>query len=119
MPSSAGAWLATTLLFTRADSISALYLALMVFGFFAIGGFGIVALYLTELFPVHAGHGAGLCMERGENGYGAGAASRDGPLASQGLATVGTGIAFVFAFGLLAIGFGPETARAPDTVRPS
>lgn len=108
----AGSWVATTQLFLHADSIKSLHLALVAFGFFAIGGFGVVALYLTELFPVHIRATAqGFTWNVARLFTALGPLFVTGALAAYGLRSVGTSIAFVFAIGLLAISFGPETGR--------
>ncbi len=114
----AGSWVATTMLFAHADSIGSLHLALGAFGFFAIGGFGIVALYLTELFPVHVrATGQGFAWNVARLLTALGPLLVTGALASYGLASVGVSIAFVFAIGLVAIGFGPETGRDAAVAR--
>jgi MFS family permease len=108
----AGSLIATTLVFTRVDSMRSLHFALALFGFFAIGGFGIVALYLTELFPVHVrATGQGFAWNVARLFTALGPLFVTGSLAAYGLSSVGTSIAIVFAIGLLAIGFGPETGR--------
>ena len=107
----AGSWVATTWLFLHAGSIKSLHLALAAFGFFAIGGIGVVALYLTELFPVHVRATAqGFTWNVARLFTALGPLFVSGALAAYGLTSVGTSIGFVFAIGLLAIGFGPETA---------
>jgi hypothetical protein len=95
----------------HAGSIKSLHLALAAFGFFAIGGIGVVALYLTELFPVHVRATAqGFTWNVARLFTALGPLFVSGALAAYGLTSVGTSIGFVFAIGLLAIGFGPETA---------
>jgi MFS family permease len=108
----AGSLVATSILYTRVDNPQSLLIALAVFGFFAIGGFGVVALYLTELFPVHVrATGQGFAWNIARLFTAAGPLLVAVALPTFGLSNVGASVGLVFALGLLVVGFGPETGR--------
>jgi MFS family permease len=106
----AGAWVAMIALFSAAKTLATLYLAMFGFGFFALGGFGIVALYLTELFPLHVrATGQGFTWNVARLFTALGPLLVSSASATLGFRTVGIVIATVFGMGLVAILFGPET----------
>lgn len=106
----AGAWMAVVALFGAAKTLATFHLAMFGYGFFALGGFGILALYLTELFPLHVratGQGFTWNVARLFTAFGPLLVSSAS--ATLGFRTVGMGIATAFGMGLIAIWFGPET----------
>ncbi|MBK5123917.1 MFS transporter [Burkholderia sp. R-69980] len=106
----AGAWIAVVALFGAAKTLVTFYLAMLGFGFFAIGGFGIVALYLTELFPLHVrATGQGFTWNVARLFTALGPLLVSSASATWGIRTVGIAIATAFGMGLVAILFGPET----------
>lgn len=108
----AGAWIATIFLYTAGTTIPMFRVAIFLFGYFAIGGFGIVALYLTELFPVHLrATGQGFSWNVGRLFTAIGPLTISAASATFGLNAVGIAIATAFGMGLLAVAFGPETGR--------
>ena len=101
--------------FIEIRTVSALLWFMPLYGFFAIGGFGTIAVYLPELFPTRIrATGQGFCWNAGR------ALTAVGVLASGALvnalgtvpmaATILTGSYLV---GLFAIWFGPETRAVP------
>ncbi|WP_233887055.1 MFS transporter [Paraburkholderia flagellata] len=108
----AGAWIAVVALFGVAKTLMTFYLAMLGFGFFAMGGFGIVALYLTELFPLHVrATGQGFTWNAARLFTALGPLLVSSASINLGFRAVGIGIASVFAVGLIAIVFGPETGE--------
>ena len=106
----AGAWIAVVALFSAATTLMTFYLAMLGFGFFAIGGFGIVALYLTELFPLHVrATGQGFTWNAARLFTALGPLLVSSASTNPGFRAVGIAIASVFGMGLVAIFFGPET----------
>jgi MFS family permease len=106
----AGAWIAVVALFGAAKTLMTFYLAMLAFGFFAIGGFGIVALYLTELFPLHVrATGQGFTWNAARLFTALGPLLVSYASANPEFRAVGIAIATVFGMGLVAILFGPET----------
>ena len=101
--------------FTQIRTIEALLWFAPLYGFFAIGGFGVFAAYLPELFPTRIrATGQGFCWNMGR------ALTAIGPLMAGSLvATLGSvpmaGIAVttIYLVGLVAIWFGPETKGLP------
>jgi MFS family permease len=101
--------------FTQIRTIEALLWFAPLYGFFAIGGFGVFAAYLPELFPTRIrATGQGFCWNMGR------ALTAIGPLMAGSLvATVGSipmaGVAVttIYLVGLVAIWFGPETKGLP------
>jgi MFS family permease len=107
----AGAWIASVVLFGATMTLPMFYLAMAGFGFFAIGGFGIVALYLTELFPLHVrATGQGFTWNVARLFTALGPLSISIASESYGFHAVGVAIAGAFGLGLVAIVFAPETA---------
>jgi MFS family permease len=85
------------------------------YGFFAVGGFGVFAAYLPELFPTRVrATGQGFCWNtaRGLTAIGpVTAGSLVGILGSVPLAAIAVTASYLI--GLLAIWFGPETRGLP------
>jgi MFS family permease len=108
----AGAWIATIFLYTAGNTVTLFRLAMFGFGYFAIGGFGIVALYLTELFPVHVrATGQGFTWNVARLFTAIGPLAISAASSTFGIHAVGVAIATAFGVGLAAVGFGPETSR--------
>ncbi|MGF6289702.1 MFS transporter [Paraburkholderia youngii] len=106
----AGAWIAGVALFGGAKTLATFYVAMLGFGFFGLGGFGIVALYLTELFPLHVrATGQGFAWNMARLFTALGPLIVSSASANLGFRTVGIALATVFGMGLAAIFFGPET----------
>jgi MFS family permease len=106
----AGAWAAGIALFGSAKTLATFHLAMFAYGFFALGGFGILALYLTELFPLHVrATGQGFTWNVARLFTALGPLLVSSASATLGFRAVGMGIATAFAIGLIAIWFGPET----------
>jgi MFS family permease len=108
----AGAWISVVALFGAAKTPMTFYLAMFGYGVFAIGGFGIVALYLTELFPLHVrATGQGFTWNVARLFTALGPLLVSAASATLGFRAVGIAIATAFGMGLVAIFFGPETGR--------
>ncbi|MEX3786501.1 MFS transporter [Paraburkholderia sp. BR14374] len=106
----AGAWISMIALFSAAKTLATFRFAMFGFGFFALGGFGIVALYLTELFPLHVrATGQGFTWNVARLFTALGPLFVSSASATLGFRTVGIAIATAFGIGLVAIFFGPET----------
>lgn len=106
----AGAWVAGIALFSLTKTLATFHLAMFGFGFFAIGGFGILALYLTELFPLRVrATGQGFTWNVARLFTALGPLFVSSASATLGFRAVGIAIATVFGMGLVAIFFGPET----------
>jgi MFS family permease len=103
------------LAFTQLHTIEALLWFMPIYGFFAIGGFGIFAAYLPELFPTRIrATGQGFCWNMGR------ALTAVGPLTSAMLVDVlgsvpkaAVMLTISYLIGLVAIWFGPETSSVP------
>jgi MFS family permease len=101
--------------FTRITTLEALQWFMPLYGLFAIGGFGIFAAYLPELFPTRIrATGQGFCWNLGR------ALTAIGPLLSgilvDALGSVPLAAVTVTAsylVGLVAVWFGPETKGLP------
>jgi len=101
--------------FTRIATLEALLWFMPLYGLFAIGGFGIFAAYLPELFPTRIrATGQGFCWNLGR------ALTAVGPLVSGMLVEVlgsvpmaGVTVTASYLVGLVAIWFGPETKGLP------
>jgi MFS family permease len=110
-----GSALTTVLLFTGISTLAGLLPFMMVYGFFAVGGFGVFATYLPELFPTHIrATGQGFCWNAAR------VLTAAGPFVSGFLATAfgslskaGVAVAVVYLVGMAAIWFGPETKARP------
>jgi MFS family permease len=106
----AGAWIAGVALFGGAKTLGTFYVAMLGFGFFGLGGFGIVALYLTELFPLHVrATGQGFAWNMARLFTALGPLIVSSASENLGFRVVGIALATVFGMGLAAIFFGPET----------
>lgn len=107
----AGALVISLVLFTQAATVSSILWLMPVYGFFTIGGFGIFALYLPELFPtIVRASGQGLCWNfaRFLTGFAVlGGGLLVGTLGS--LPSAAAVVSLVYILGLIAIWFGPET----------
>lgn len=114
-----GAWAASIFLYTAGDTVELFRLGMFGFGYFALGGFGVVSLYLTELFPVHLrATGQGFTWNVARLFTAVGPLGVSVVSGTYGYHAVGIAIASAFVMGLLAVGFGPETGReggAPGT----
>lgn len=110
-----GALVVSLALFTQVSTIDALMWTMPVYGFFAVGGFGIFAVYLPELFPtVVRATGQGLVWNfaRLLTGFGViGSGLLVGTLGSYPAAAAT--VALVYTVGLVAIWFGVETKGRP------
>ena len=101
--------------FTQLHTIEALLWFMPLYGFFAIGGFGIFAVYLPELFPTRVrATGQGFCWNMGRT------LTAVGPLTSGILVDLlgsvpkaAVMLAVSYLIGLVAIWFGPETSGEP------
>ena len=111
----AGALVMSLVLFGTAASVSTIMWLIPLYGFFAIGGFGIFAIYLPELFPTAVrGTGQGLAWNfaRLVTGFGVlGSGLLVGALGSYPRAAAAVSVTYVV--GLIAIWFGPETKGRP------
>ena len=111
----AGCFVTAVFAFTALDQLDALLRFMPVYGFFAIGGFAIFAVYLPELFPTPIrATGQGFCWNAGR------LLTALGPLTSgllvDKLGSVPMAAALLssaYLVGLVAIWFGPETRHAP------
>jgi MFS family permease len=107
----AGSLAISLVLFTQATTVGAILWLMPLYGFFTIGGFGIFAIYLPELFPtVIRATGQGLCWNfaRALTGFGVlGTGLLVGSLGS--LPAAAAVVSLVYILGLVAIWFGPET----------
>ena len=102
-------------MFTQVHSLGTLRWFMIAYGFFAVGGFGTFAVYLPELFPTRIrATGQGFCWNMAR------AFTAIGPFTSGALvgafgsvASAGLTIAWIYAVGIIAIWFGPETRGVP------
>lgn len=114
-----GSLIVSLVLFTQAHSVASIMWQMPLYGYFTIGGFGIFALYLPELFPtVVRASGQGLCWNfaRFVTGFGViGGGLLVGSLGS--LPSAAAVVSLVYVLGIVAIWFGPETRgrRLQDT----
>jgi MFS family permease len=110
-----GSLLSSLYLFMMVKDLTAMMWFMPVYGYFIIGGFGTFAAYLPELFPTRVrASGQGFCWNAAR------CVTAIGPLTAGIL--VGTFGSFpaaaasttvFYAFGLIAIWFGPETKGVP------
>jgi MFS family permease len=106
---------ANLFMFTQVATVDGLLWFMPVYGLFAIGGFGTFATYLPELFPTRIrATGQGFCWNAAR------ALTAVGPFVSGALVGASGSVPFaavavtsVYAIGLIAIWFGPETRGAP------
>jgi MFS family permease len=111
----AGAVLISAYLFTQVNSLDAIFALALPYGYFCLGGFGAFACYLPELFPTRVRTtGQGFCwnMARFLTGFGPLVAGQWVGLFHSVPMAAAT-ISLVFAVGLVAIWFGPETRNKP------
>jgi MFS family permease len=102
-------------LFTQVHELSTLQWFMIAYGFFAVGGFGTFAAYLPELFPTRIrATGQGFCWNMAR------ALTAVGPFVSGVLVSefgsvqaAGLTIVWIYAIGMIAIWFGPETRGVP------
>jgi len=102
-------------MFTQATTIDELLWFTVAYGFFSIGGFGIFAVYLPELFPTRIrATGQGFCWNTARVFTAAGPFASGMLVAAFGsvpkAAVMLTGI---YVVGLISIWFGPETRGMP------
>lgn len=111
----AGALLTSEYMFRQVNSYEALLPLMPVFGYFAIGGFGTFAAYLPELFPTKIrATGQGFCWNVARLVTGLSPIVGGWLVATSGSYPAAAAIvALVFAVGLVAIWFGPETKGVP------
>ncbi len=106
---------ANLFMFTQTTTINELLWFVVVYGFFAVGGFGIFAVYLPELFPTRfRATGPGFCWNTAR------AFTAAGPFVSGLLVGVfgsvpkaAVMVTGIYVIGLIAIWFGPETRGVP------
>jgi MFS family permease len=102
-------------MFSQVHSLGALRWFMIAYGFFAVGGFGTFAVYLPELFPTRIrATGQGFCWNMAR------AFTAIGPFMSGALvsafgsvSSAGLTIVWIYAVGIVAIWFGPETRGVP------
>lgn len=115
-----GAWIVSIFVYTAANTLPMFLLGLFGFGYFALGGFGILTLYLTELFPLKLrATGQGFTWNVARIFTAIGPLAVSAASGAYGFQSVGIAIATVFGVGLVAVGFGPEVGResnAEETV---
>jgi hypothetical protein len=105
-----GAWIATVALYQFSSDKASLHGLLVLFGFFAIGGFSILALYITELFPLAVrATGQGFTWNVARIVTAAGPITAAIGLPYFGVTGVATAVASIFLVGLIAVLFAPET----------
>ncbi len=103
------------LMFTQVHTLTALQWFMVPYGFFTVGGFGTFAAYLPELFPTRIrATGQGFCWNMAR------AFTAVGPFASGALvsalgsvSSAGLTVIWIYAIGMIAIWFGPETRGVP------
>lgn len=110
-----GCLLSSIYLFVFIRDLSTLMWFIVVYGYFAIGGFGTFAAYLPELFPTRVrASGQGFCWNAARSVTALGpfvAGTLVGAFGSLPIAAVSTSV--FFCVGLVAIWFGPETRGVP------
>ena len=105
----------TVFLFTGISTLAGLLPFMMVYGLFAVGGFGVFGTYLPELFPTRIrATGQGFCWNAARM------LTAAGPFVSGYLANAfgsvskaGIAVAAIYLVGMVAIWFGPETKGQP------
>ena len=107
----AGAGLTNLLMFGFVHDLSVFMPVMLVYGFFAIGGFGTFAAYLPELFPTRfRATGQGFCWNMARIVTGAGPLTSGLLVGAFGsIPRAGMVVAWIYVVGLVAIWFGPET----------
>jgi MFS family permease len=110
-----GGLLASLYLFMVIKDLNSLLWFMLIYGYFAIGGFGTFAAYLPELFPTRVrATGQGFCWNAARCLTAVGPLMAGTLIATFGsfpAAAASTSVAFVV--GLVAIWFGPETKGKP------
>lgn len=115
-----GAWLVSMFLYTAADTVPLFRMGMFGFGYFALGAFGIVSIYLTELYPLHLrATGQGFTWNIARVFTAIGPLTVSAASSTYGFNAVGIAIATAFILGLLAVGFGPETGRESNAEGPA
>jgi MFS family permease len=111
----AGCAVTNIAMFMLVKSFADLQIAIVVYGFFAVGGFGTFAAYLPELFPTRfRATGQGFCWNMARLMTGAGPLLSGLLVSSSGSLThSGMMVTWIYAIGLIAIWFGPETKGQP------
>ncbi len=111
----AGALAISLFLFAHERSPGQIEALALVYGYFAIGGFGSFACYLPELFPTAVrASGQGFCWNVSRIITGLGTITSGTLVGWFGsVPAAAFGISFVIVFGLIAIWFGPETRGMP------
>lgn len=106
-----GACVANLVMFTYIHDLTSFYWFMLVYGFFAIGGFGTFACYLPELFPTRMrATGQGFCWNMARIVTGAGPLTSGLLVGAFGsVPKAGMFVAWIYVVGLIAIWFGPET----------
>ena len=107
----AGAGLTNLVMFGFVHDLSVFMPVMLVYGFFAIGGFGTFAAYLPELFPTRfRATGQGFCWNMARIVTGAGPLTSGLLVGAFGsIPRAGMVVAWIYVVGLVAIWFGPET----------
>jgi predicted MFS family arabinose efflux permease len=107
----AGALVVSLFLFTQIDSVTGIMWVMPLYGYFTIGGFGIFAIYLPELFPtVVRASGQGLCWNLARFLTGFGVLAGGYLVGTFGsFPHAAAAVSLIYVVGLVAIGFGPET----------
>lgn len=110
-----GAFASSLYLFWYVADLPTLLWFMLVYGYFAIGGFGTFAVYLPELFPTRVrATGQGFCWNAARS------ATAIGPLIAGWLVAefgsfpaAAAAVAFAYVVGAIVIWFGPETRGIP------
>jgi len=106
-----GALLTAIVMFTLVRSTSGVLVAAPIAGFFMLGGFGVFAVYLPELFPTAVrATGQGFCFNFARVITGVGTVTTGYLVGSLGsFPMAGLIVSLVFGIGLFTIWIGPET----------
>jgi MFS family permease len=110
-----GSAAASLFMFTRIETGDWLLWFAPIYGFFVVGGFGTLAVYLPELFPTRIrATGQGFCWNAARVLTAAGPVAAGGIVgASSSAHAAGAIAAAVYLIGIVAIWFGPETRGIP------
>jgi MFS family permease len=110
-----GAATTNIFMFTHIATIDRFMLIMVVYGFFAVGGFGSFASYLPELFPTRfRTTGQGFCWNMGRTLTAIGPFSAGLLVSTFGsVPKAGLWIATIYIVGMVTIWFGPETKGKP------
>ncbi|GAB2965675.1 MFS transporter [Amycolatopsis acidiphila] len=106
-----GSLITAVAMFTLVGSTTAVLIAAPIAGFFMLGGFGVFAVYLPELFPTEVrATGQGLCFNFARIITGAGTLGTGVLVGTLGsYPTAGLLVSLAFGVGLFTIWIGPET----------